>query len=167
MIRSSGPIRAYIGLGANLGDARAQVEAALAALEATPGVQLIARSSLYRSAPVDAGGPDYVNAAAAIDTTLEPHVLLQALQAIEDRFGRERPYRNAPRTLDLDLLLYGVLQFSDPVLTLPHPRLHLRAFVLQPLAELAPKLQVPGLGAVRALLPAVDDQRVERLEDRP
>jgi len=165
--RSSGPILAYIGLGANLGDARAQVEAALAALEATPGVQRVTRSSLYRSAPVDAGGPDYVNAAAAIDTTLEPHALLQALQAIEDRFGRERPYRNAPRTLDLDLLLYGDLQFSDPVLTLPHPRLHLRAFVLQPLAELSPGLEIPGLGTVSELLPAVDDQRVERLEDRP
>jgi 2-amino-4-hydroxy-6-hydroxymethyldihydropteridine diphosphokinase len=164
---SSGAIRAYIGLGANLGDARAQVEAAIAALAATPGVRLIARSSLYRTAPVDAGGPDYVNAAAAIDTALEPHALLQGLQAIENRFGRERPYRNAPRTLDLDLLLYGDLQSADPVLTLPHPRLHLRAFVLRPLAELAPELQLPGLGALRALLPTVADQRVERLEDQP
>jgi 2-amino-4-hydroxy-6-hydroxymethyldihydropteridine diphosphokinase len=130
-------------------------------------VQLLTRSSLYRTAPVDAGGPDYVNAVASIDTTLEPHALLHALQDIEDRFGRERPYRNAPRTLDLDLLLYGDMQFSDPVLTVPHPRLHLRAFVLQPLAELAPDLELPGLGALSGLLPAVSDQRIERLVDTP
>ena len=162
-----GPVRAYIGLGANLGDARHQVEAALAALGATPGVQLLARSSLYRTAPVDAGGPDYVNAVAAIDTHLEAHTLLRALQGIEDGFGRQRPYRNAPRTLDLDLLLYGDAQFSDPVLTVPHPRLHLRAFVLHPLAELTPDLRVPGLGALSSLLPDVSEQRIERLADTP
>jgi 2-amino-4-hydroxy-6-hydroxymethyldihydropteridine diphosphokinase len=161
------PVLAYIGLGANLGDARGQVEAAAAALAAAPGVHLVARSSLYRTAPIDAGGADYVNAVAAVDTTLGPHDLLRALQRIEDHFGRERPYRNAPRTLDLDLLLYGDLQFSDPVLTVPHPRLHLRAFVLEPLAELAPDLELPGLGPLRGLLPAVGDQRIERLVDAP
>jgi 2-amino-4-hydroxy-6-hydroxymethyldihydropteridine diphosphokinase len=161
------PIRAYIGLGANLGDARRQVEAACAALGAVPGVQIVTRSSLYRTEPVDAGGPDYVNAVAAVDTTLGPHELLRALQGVEDDFGRERPYRNAPRTLDLDLLLYGDLKFSDAVLTVPHPRLHLRAFVLKPLAELAPDQELPGLGPVRGLLPAVSDQRIERLVDAP
>lgn len=164
---STGTVRAYVGLGANLGDARAQVEAAFDALAATPGVQGARRSSLYRSAPVDAGGPDYVNAVAAIDTTLAPRDLLHALQAIELRFGRERPYPNAPRTLDLDLLLHGDTRLADPELTLPHPRLHLRAFVLQPLAELAPALVVPGLGPVAALLPAVAGQAIERLSDRP
>jgi 2-amino-4-hydroxy-6-hydroxymethyldihydropteridine diphosphokinase len=156
-------VRAYVGLGGNLGDAQGQVEAAFAALAATPGVQQVTLSSLYRSAPVDAGGPDYVNAVAAFETTLSPHALLGALQAIEDRFGRERPYRNAPRTLDLDLLLFGDRQMSDPVLTVPHPRLHLRAFVLQPLAELAPGLVLPGLGPLAALLPTVADQRIERM----
>ncbi|MGM9490253.1 2-amino-4-hydroxy-6-hydroxymethyldihydropteridine diphosphokinase [Ideonella sp. YS5] len=167
MSSTSRPVRACIGLGANLGDARRQVEAALRALATTPGVQVLARSSLYRTAPVDAGGPDYVNAAAVIETDLEAHTLLRALQDIEDGFGRERPYRNAPRTLDLDLLLYGDAQFSDPVLTVPHPRLHLRAFVLHPLAELAPDLHVPGLGALTGLLPAVSEQRIERLADTP
>jgi len=156
-----------VGLGANLGDARAQVEAALEALAATPGVQGVQPSSLYRSAPVDAGGPDYVNAVAAVDTTLAPYDLLHALQAIEVRFGRERPYPNAPRTLDLDLLLHGDIRMADPELTVPHPRLHLRAFVLLPLAELAPALVVPGLGPVATLLPSVADQAIERLAARP
>lgn len=156
-------VRAYVGLGGNLGDARQQVEAAFQALESTPGIRSVARSPLYRSAPVDAGGPDYVNAVAAVDTTLSPHALLAALQAIEDRFGRERPYRNAPRTLDMDLLLHGEVQMSDPVLTLPHPRLHLRAFVLRPLADLAPGLVLAGLGPLAALLPGVHDQRIERI----
>lgn len=161
------PVRAYVGLGGNLGDARERVLAAFDALAGTPGLQLAARSSLYRTAPVDAGGPDYVNAVAIIDTTLSPHALLAALQAIEDRFGRERPYRNAPRTLDMDLLLHGDVQLSDPVLTVPHPRLHQRAFVLQPLAELAPDLVLPGLGPLAGLLPAVSDQRIERLDETP
>lgn len=164
---STGTVHAYVGLGANLGDARAQVEAAFAVLAATPGVRRARRSSLYRSAPVDAGGPDYVNAVAAIDTSLTPHDLLHVLQAIELRFGRERPYPNAPRTLDLDLLLHGDTRLADPELTLPHPRLHLRAFVLQPLAELAPALVMPGLGPVSALLPAVAGQAIEQLPDRP
>lgn len=155
--------RAYIGLGGNLGDARLQVEAAFDALAAWPGLLLVARSSLYRTAPIDAGGPDYVNAVAAVDTTLEPLALLHALQAIEARFGRERPYPNAPRTLDLDLLLHGDICMATPALNLPHPRLHLRAFVLQPLAELAPELAVPGHGPVRALLPSVADQAIARL----
>ena len=159
------PVRAYVGVGGNLGDARRQVEAAFEALEATPGVHHLTRSSLYRSAPVDAGGPDYVNAVAAIETTLSPRALLAELQSIESRFGRERPYRNAPRTLDLDLLLHGDVQMTDPLLTIPHPRLHLRAFVLRPLAELAPALVVPGQGPLAALLPAVSDQRIERLDD--
>lgn len=155
--------RAYIGLGGNLGDARAQIEDAFAVLAAWPGLQLVARSSLYRTAPIGASGPDYVNAVAAADTALGPLELLHALQAIETRFGRERPYPNAPRTLDLDLLMHGDACLATPELTLPHPRLHLRAFVLQPLAEVAPALSIPGLGPVRALLPSVADQAIARL----
>jgi 2-amino-4-hydroxy-6-hydroxymethyldihydropteridine diphosphokinase len=153
--------RAYVGLGANLGDAASQVEAALVALAAEPGCRLVARSALYRSAPVDAAGPDYINAVAALDTTLNPRALLARLQAIEQRFGRERPYANAPRTLDLDLLVHGHSVLDSPTLTLPHPRLHRRAFVLVPLAELAPDLPIPGLGPVRGLLASVAGQAIE------
>ena len=154
--------RAYVGLGANLGDARLTLQAALDALAALPDTQLVAVSSLYRSAPIDSSGPDYLNAVAALDTALEPHALLSALQAIEQVHGRERPYRNAPRTLDLDLLLHGDARLDTPTLTLPHPRLHQRAFVLLPLAEIAPALALPGRGAVADWLPGVADQTVER-----
>lgn len=157
-------MRAYVGLGANLGDARAQVEAAFNTLAVLTGVESACCSSLYRTVPIDAGGPDYVNAVAVVDTTLEPLALLHALQAIETRFGRNRPYPNAPRTLDLDLLLYGDTCLATPELTLPHPRLHLRAFVLRPLAEMAPALNIPGHGSVQQLLPAVADQAIQRLD---
>ncbi|WP_430418011.1 2-amino-4-hydroxy-6-hydroxymethyldihydropteridine diphosphokinase [Methylibium petroleiphilum] len=154
--------RAYVGLGANLGDARLTLQVALDALAALPDTRLVAVSSLYRSAPIDSSGPDYLNAVAALDTALEPHALLSALQAIEQVHGRERPYRNAPRTLDLDLLLHGDARLDTPTLTLPHPRLHQRAFVLLPLAEIAPALALPGRGAVADWLPGVADQTVER-----
>lgn len=154
--------RAYVGLGANLGDARLTLQAALDALAVLPDTRLVAVSSLYRSAPIDSSGPDYLNAVAALDTALEPHALLSALQAIEQVHGRERPYRNAPRTLDLDLLLHGDTCLDTPTLTLPHPRLHQRAFVLLPLAEIAPALALPGRGAVADWLPGVADQTVER-----
>lgn len=154
--------RAYVGLGANLGDARLTLQVALDALAALPDTRLVAVSSLYRSAPIDSSGPDYLNAVAALDTALEPLALLSALQAIEQVHGRERPYRNAPRTLDLDLLLHGDARLDTPTLTLPHPRLHQRAFVLLPLAEIAPALALPGRGAVADWLPGVADQTVER-----
>ena len=154
---------AYVALGANLGDARAALDAAFVALTSLPGTTLRAASSLYRTAPVDSGGPDYLNAVVQLDTTLAPRALLAALHAIEDAHGRARPYRNAPRTLDLDLLLHGRQRVDEPVLTLPHPRLHERAFVLRPLAEIAPDLLVPGHGRVKALLPHVAGQRVDRL----
>jgi len=155
--------RVFVGLGANLGDARATLAAAVKALENHPGITLVAMSSLYRTAPVDATGPDYINAVVELRTTLAPSQLLQALQAIEADHGRQRPYRHAPRTLDLDLLLYGQRQADDPQLTLPHPRLHRRAFVLEPLAELAPDLTHPRLGLLRNQLANVGDQTIERL----
>jgi 2-amino-4-hydroxy-6-hydroxymethyldihydropteridine diphosphokinase len=158
------PVRAWVGLGANLGDARATLRAALRALEALPRSRLAGVSSLWRSAPVDAQGPDFLNAVAALDTTLAPLELLRQLQAIELAHGRERPYRNAPRTLDLDLLFYGDLRQDDPVLTLPHPRAHERAFVLAPLGELAPALRWPGREAtLEQLLQDVPDQTIEQL----
>ena len=155
--------RAYVGLGANLGNARGQVEAAIDAVAAWPGLRRVARSSLYLSAPVQADGPDFVNAVIAVDSDLQPLDLLHALQAIENRFGRERPYPNAPRTLDLDLLLFGDVQMTSVELTLPHPRIYQRAFVLRPLAELVPDLVLPGFGPVSSLLPTVADQTIERL----
>jgi len=157
------PVTAYVGLGANLGDAAAALDAAVAALAALPGTRLAACSPRYRTAPVDATGPDYLNAVAALDTDLSAEALLAALHEIELHHGRERPYRNAPRTLDLDLLLHGDTRIDGPRLAVPHPRLHERAFVLVPLADLAPDLVVPGRGRVRDLLDTVADQRIERL----
>ncbi len=141
---------AYIGIGANLGDARANVRDALERLSRLPRATLVASSSLYLSAPIDSSGDDYINAVAALETDLPAHALLEALQEIELAHGRERPYRNAPRTLDLDLLLYGTATIDDARLQVPHPRMHERAFVLLPLVELAPEIDIPGRGAARA-----------------
>lgn len=154
---------AFIGLGANLGDARATLDAALAALQRLPRTEWLGRSSFYRTAPVDASGPDYLNAVAVLRTELSPQELLAALQAIEQAHGRERPYRNAPRTLDLDLLLYGSQLVDTPALQLPHPRMHQRAFVLAPLLEIDPEVQIPGQGAAAALLTGLGDQALQRL----
>ena len=150
----------WIGLGANLGDARAALQRARQALAQLPGTTLVASSRLYRSAPVQAEGPDFLNAVAELRTTLAPLALLQALQALEQAAGRERPYVNAPRTLDLDVLLWGAGGHSVwelPGLSVPHPRLWERAFVLLPLAELLPQ----RVGAVQ--LQAVAAQRIECL----
>lgn len=151
--------RAFIGLGANLGDRGQALAQAVQAMAQLPGTQVVAVSSLYVSAPVDSSGPDYLNAVAALQTTLAPLDVLHALQAIELAAGRERPYRNAPRTLDLDVLLYGDQQLDTAELTVPHPRLGERAFVLLPLAELAPQK------VSAAQLAAVADQRIERHSD--
>jgi 2-amino-4-hydroxy-6-hydroxymethyldihydropteridine diphosphokinase len=151
------PVTAFVGLGANLGDAQAAVRDALGAIGALPGTRLVRSSRLYRSAPVDAGGPDYVNAVALVETSLDAFELLRALQSVENASGRERPYRNAPRTLDLDLLLYGSARIDSAVLAVPHPRMRERAFVLLPLAELAPELV--GAGE----LAAVAHQRIAPL----
>ena len=150
-------VAAYIGLGANLGDARATLEQALRDLDAAAGCRVLRRSSFYRTAPIDSHGPDYLNAVAEVETTLRAPDLLAALQAIEAAHGRERPYHNAPRTLDLDLLRFGSAHIESPALTVPHPRLHERAFVLLPLAELAPELVAPEW------LHAVAGQRIERI----
>ncbi len=157
-------VDAFVGLGSNLGDRRAELERALAEIAALSDTTLLARSSFYESAPLDAGGGDYLNAAARVKTTLPAQALLHALRAIEDRHGRTRPYPNAPRTLDLDLLLYGQARQASAELEVPHPRLHERAFVLRPLAEIAPGLRIPGLGEVEVLLRALGAQRVAKLD---
>ena len=149
---------AWIGLGANLGDRPRSLEEAIDALRMLPHTRLTARSRLYRSPAWQADGPEYLNAVARLSTTLPAHDLLTALQAIETRFGRERPYTGAPRTLDLDLLLIGEQRVQSSNLILPHPRLHERAFVLRPLAELDPTLAIPGHGTVADCLPNVAEQ---------
>ncbi len=154
---SAAPVRAWISLGSNLGQARATLHRAIAALDQIPSTRVVAVSSFYRTAPVGADGPDYINAVAGMDTSLAPLELLHALQAIELAEGRERPYLNAPRTLDLDLLLHGNFTSDDAVLTVPHPRMYQRAFVLEPLAEVAPEL------VRREQLDALRDQRIERI----
>lgn len=151
---------AYIGIGANLGDASANVDDALARLAALPDSRLLASSSKYRTAPIDSSGDDYINAVACIDTPLEAPALLAALHAIELAHGRERPYRNAPRTLDLDILLYGDQVIDLPSLHVPHPRMLERAFVLVPLLEIAPQVLVPGRGAAHGFLAAVAGQGI-------
>lgn len=157
---------AYIGLGSNLDGPQAQVVKAFDELAALPHTRLVARSPLYRSAPVEAPGqPDFVNAVAAVQTELSAAQLLEGLQGIEARHARQRSARNAPRTLDLDLLLYDEMSLSSPMLTLPHPRMHLRAFVLQPLLDLDPRAEIPGRGAARELLRACATQALERLAD--
>lgn len=151
------PVTAWVGLGANLGDAADTLRRALDALAREPGVAVLCCSSFFRSAPWEAQGPDFVNAVAELGSTLNAPDLLSALQRIEAQFGRERPYRNSPRSLDLDLLLYGGAQMDSPHLTLPHPRMRERAFVLVPLAQIAPEL----VDAMQ--LQAVIDQDVSRL----
>lgn len=155
--------RIFVGLGANLGDAIANVRAALAQLGALPETSLVAASAMYRSAPLDAAGPDYVNAVAELQTKLEPEALLAQLQSLEQRFGRQRPYRHAPRTLDLDLLFYGDRRIDGPTLTVPHQRAHERAFVLAPLAELAPAWRLADGRSVTAALAALHDQQTARI----
>lgn len=155
---------AFVALGANLADPVAQVRAALDALTQLPQSRLLRASSLYRTAPVGIHGqPDFINAVAALETALAPHALLAELFAVEARFGRRRDYRHAPRTLDLDLLLYDAETMDTPDLQLPHPRMHLRAFVLTPLVEIAPDCRIPGRGTAAAWLPAVSMQRLEKL----
>lgn len=154
---------AYIGIGANLGDARATVEAALTRLGQLPQTQLTAQSSLFQTAPVDAGGDDFINAVARIDTQLSGQALLEQLQALEEMAGRERPYPNAPRTLDLDLLLYGEQSIHTATLTVPHPRMTTRAFVLIPLLQIDPFIAIPGKGAAHQFVPAVAGQAIRKL----
>ncbi len=156
---------AFIGLGSNLADPLVQVRQALTELESISATRVTARSSLYRTSPVGyLEQPDFINAVASVQTTLQPQALLAALLAIENRHGRKRAMRNAPRTLDLDLLLYGEEVLVRDGLTLPHPRLHERAFVLAPLAEIAPEAMVPGRGRVQDLLARVDCKGVSRID---
>jgi len=156
-VNTPAELTAYVALGANLGDAQAAVRQALRDLDELPQTRVLRASALYRSAPLESSGPDYINAVAELRTRLSAHELLAQLQRLEQQAGRERPWHNAPRTLDLDILLYGELRLDDPVLTLPHPRMWERAFVLRPLADIAPALVSPQQ------LQRVAQQRLTRL----
>jgi 2-amino-4-hydroxy-6-hydroxymethyldihydropteridine diphosphokinase len=156
---------AFVALGSNLDEPRDQVARGILEIGALPETRLLKRSSLYRTAPVGyLDQPDFINAVAMVETALAPHALLDGLLAIERRHGRVREFLNAPRTLDLDVLLYGELVLHEHGLTLPHPRMHERAFVLLPLAEIAPDEVIPGKGRVADLLEGCHDQRLERLD---
>lgn len=157
-------VSAFIGLGANLDDPRAQVQRAFGELARLPQSSLAAKSSLWRSAPVGyADQPEFINAVAKVETGLSADALLDELQKVESAHGRERSFANAPRTLDLDLLLYGDEVHDSSRLTLPHPRMHERAFVLRPLLEISPGAVIPGRGSARAMLQALPDQACERI----
>ena len=156
---------AYVGIGSNLEQPESQVRLAFEELARIPGTNVVKHSSLYRSAPVGyADQPDFVNAVAQIETSLPASRLLTELKEIEARHGRRRSFKNAPRTLDLDILLYGEVTMSLAHLTLPHPRMHERAFVLKPLYEVAPHASIPGVGTVKDCLEKTHDQKAERIE---
>lgn len=151
----------YIGLGSNLGDSLSTLQQAMTELATLPGCRLLHRSSLYRTAPVaDLPQPDYLNAVVELETGFAPEEMLEALLAIESRHGRVRAAIDAPRTLDLDLLLYGNSVIGEPGLCVPHPRMHQRAFVLAPLVEIAPDCEIPGHGLARDRLSRLGAQRI-------
>jgi 2-amino-4-hydroxy-6-hydroxymethyldihydropteridine diphosphokinase len=155
---------AYVGIGSNLDDPRTQVLVSFRELDELPHTRVVKRSSLYRSAPVGyAPQPDFINAVAQLETGLPAVRLLAELQEIEARHGRSRSFANAPRTLDLDLLLFGESPMNAPGLNLPHPRMHERAFVLAPLVEISPDVEIPGRGAAKPLLDSTKNQKIERL----
>jgi 2-amino-4-hydroxy-6-hydroxymethyldihydropteridine diphosphokinase len=156
---------AYVGLGANVGEPRRQLEAAIEELMNLPATKSVHASSVYKSAPLGyLDQPDFLNAVVQLDTELSPEDLFENLQEIERRHGRERPFAGAPRTLDLDLLLYGDATIDSPRLTVPHPRMHERAFVLKPLLELDSVISVPGKGLANTLLSACSSQKIKRAD---
>ena len=165
MIARTAAVEAFVGLGANLDNPLQQVRQAIAELDGIERTRVLAASSMYRSVPVGyADQPDFINAVARLQTELSPRELLDALHVIENHHGRRRSVRNAPRTLDLDLLSYGALVVEEEGLTLPHARMHERAFVLLPLAEIAPDALLPGRMPLSQLLALVDRGGVEKLD---
>jgi 2-amino-4-hydroxy-6-hydroxymethyldihydropteridine diphosphokinase len=155
---------AYVGIGSNLDDPRTHVLQALRELDELPHTRVVKKSSLYRSAPIGyEAQPDFVNAVAQIETGLPAERLLAELQEIEARHRRTRSFANAPRTLDLDVLLFGNAELDSPGLKIPHPRMHERAFVLKPLVEISPEATIPGRGAATVLLGNCENQETERI----
>jgi 2-amino-4-hydroxy-6-hydroxymethyldihydropteridine diphosphokinase len=163
MDRAVAAVVAYIGIGSNLGDAQGNVQRAILRLARLPDTRLSGQSSLFRTAPIDAGGDDYINAVAGVETRLSAPRLLEQLQAIEHDFGRERPFPNAPRTLDLDILLYGQQKIFTESLVVPHPRLTERAFALIPLLQIDPMIAIPGKGPAHSFVPGVAGQAIQKV----
>ena len=157
---------AYIGLGSNLGASYDILVQAIAALVQIPNCALLKQSGFWQSAPVDAQGPDYINAVVALSIQMEPLDLLHQLQSIETQFDRKRPYPNAPRTLDLDLLWMEGVSMQSLELTLPHPRLHQRAFVVFPLGQIAPDLSIPSLGKIADWQLQTQNQRIKQITEQ-
>ena len=156
---------AFIGLGSNLANPAAQVLQAMQAIGELPDTRVLARSSLYRSAPIGyLDQPDFINAVVKIETTLQPLALLRSMLELEQDNGRTREFKNAPRTLDLDVLMYDDLQHHEHGLTLPHPQMHKRAFVLQPLLEIEPGCLIPGIGSASVAMERCKDQKLQRLK---
>jgi 2-amino-4-hydroxy-6-hydroxymethyldihydropteridine diphosphokinase len=155
---------AYLGLGANVGDARQSLKDAVVCLAQQHGITVLAKSSLYRTEPIDAHGDDYYNVVVKIETTLNARALLTQCHRIENHFGRERPYRNAPRTLDIDIVLFGDEHIDEPDLVIPHPRAAERAFVLVPLVEIDADVRIPGIGRADSLIERVAEQRIEKVQ---
>ena len=157
---------AFVALGANLGDPLKALPQVIEVIDAVEGISVTARSRFYSTAPIDSSGPDYTNAVIRIETTIEPEALLQTLLTIEKDFGRKRPagIHNAPRTMDLDLLLYGDVEMASETLILPHPRMHERAFVLVPMADIDDTVEIVHKGRVKDLLPTVADQMIRPLD---
>lgn len=158
--------KAFIGFGGNIGDTRQLITDAIVCLAQRSELHILAKSCFYQSAPVEALGGDYINAVIEIETQLTPYGLLHVCQAIEQEFGRERPYANAPRTLDLDILSYEGVTQNETELMLPHPKIIERSFVLLPLLEIAPDFFLPNFGQLKAYLPKVAHQRIEKLPCR-
>lgn len=158
--------KAFIGFGGNIGDTRQLITDAIVCLAQRSELHILAKSCFYQSAPVEALGGDYINAVIEIETELTPYGLLHICQAIEQEFGRERPYANAPRTLDLDILFYEGVTQNETELMLPHPKIIERSFVLLPLLEIAPDFFLPNFGQLKAYLPKVAHQRIEKLPCR-
>jgi 2-amino-4-hydroxy-6-hydroxymethyldihydropteridine diphosphokinase len=158
--------KAFIGFGGNIGDTRQLITDAIVCLAQRSELHILAKSCFYQSAPVEALGGDYINAVIEIETELTPYGLLHVCQAIEQEFGRERPYANAPRTLDLDILFYEGVTQNETELMLPHPKIIERSFVLLPLLEIAPDFFLPNFGQLKAYLPKVAHQRIEKLPCR-
>jgi 2-amino-4-hydroxy-6-hydroxymethyldihydropteridine diphosphokinase len=163
MSRAVAAVVVYIGIGSNLGDARGNVQRAIMRLSRLPDTRVSGQSSLFATAPVDAGGDDYINAVACLDTRLPAPQLLEQLQLIEQDFGRERPFPNAPRTLDLDILLYGQQRISTASLIVPHPRLTQRAFALIPLLQIDPMIAIPGKGPAHSFVLGVAGQAIQKV----
>lgn len=157
-------VNAFIGIGSNLGDSVDLVKQAITRLGQLPNSRLTGQSSLFRTAPVDADGDDYINAVVRIETELSATELLKALLGVEQSFGRERLYLNAPRTLDLDILLYGDEKIASASLHIPHPRMQQRAFVIIPLLQIDPLVTIPGKGPAHSFMPAVSSQAIKKIE---